>query len=170
MADLIGKRLGQYEILGKLGEGGMATVYRARQESMKRDVAIKVIESKLASNPDFVKRFQREAQMVASFSNSQILKVFDYGQEGDLIYLVMELLPGGNLADLTRTQELSVERIARILDQIASALDYAHAKGIIHRDLKPQNVMLDDNGNAILTDFGIARMLEASTTMLTQEG
>lgn len=170
MADLIGKRLGQYEIVGKLGEGGMASVYRARQASIKRDVAIKVIESKLASNPDFVKRFEREAQMVASFRNSQILKVFDYGQEGDLIYLVMELLPGGNLADLIRAQKLPLERIARLLDQIASALDYAHSKGIVHRDLKPQNVMLDDNGNAILTDFGIARLLEATTTMLTQEG
>jgi serine/threonine protein kinase len=102
MANLIGQRLDRYEIVSLLGEGGMATVYRARQANMKRDVAVKIIESRLARNPDFVKRFEREAQTVAGLSHIHILKVFDYGQQGDLIYLVMELLTGGSLADLIR--------------------------------------------------------------------
>ena len=169
MASLIGQRLDRYEILSLLGEGGMATVYRARQANMKRDVAVKVIESKLARNPDFVKRFEREAQTVASLSHIHILKVFDYGQQGDLIYLVMELLTGGSLADLIGKGPLSPDLTSRMLDQVASALDYAHSLGIIHRDLKPQNVLLDGQGNIHLTDFGIVKLL-AETTALTQSG
>src|SRR5215471_12514457 len=100
MADLIGQRLGQYEIVGLLGKGGMATVYRARQLNIERDVAIKVIRSDLVDNPDFVRRFRREAETLASLNHRHILKLFDYGQHGDLAYLVMELLTGGSLADL----------------------------------------------------------------------
>jgi serine/threonine protein kinase len=169
MADLIGEHLGQYEITGLLGEGGMATVYRARQVSMKRDVAIKVIESKLTRNPDFVKRFEREAQTVASLSHPFILKVFDYGQQGESIYLVMELLVGGSLADHIRRGPLSLDTTTRLLEQIASALDYAHERGVVHRDLKPQNVLLDEKSNALLTDFGIAKLL-GETTGLTRSG
>ncbi len=169
MADLIGQRLGQYEIVALLGEGGMAAVYRARQPSMDRDVAVKVIESKLARNPEFVKRFEREARTVAALSHPFILKVFDYGQQGDLVYLVMELLNGGSLAELIGREPLSVARTGQVLDQVASALDYAHRRGIIHRDLKPQNVLLDEEGNAHLTDFGIVKLL-SETTALTQSG
>lgn len=169
MADLIGQRLGQYEILAQIGSGGMAMVYRARQASMKRDVAIKVIEPRIAQTPEFVRRFEREAQTIAALSHLHILKVFDYGAEGDLVYLVMELLNGGSLTDLIRKGPLPVDRATQLLDQIASALDYAHRRGIIHRDLKPQNVLLDEEGNAFLTDFGIAKILN-ETSALTQPG
>ncbi len=169
MADLIGQRIGQHEIVALLGEGGMAAVYRARQPSMGRDVAVKVIESKLARNPEFVKRFEREARTVAALSHPFILKVFDYGQQGDLVYLVMELLNGGSLAELIRHEPLSPAKASQLLEQIASALDYAHQKGIIHRDMKPQNVLLDESGNAHLTDFGIVKLL-SETTALTQSG
>ncbi len=169
MANLIGQRLGQYEITGLLGEGGMATVYRAQQTTIRRDVAVKVIESRLARTPEFARRFEREAQTVASLSHPFILKVFDYGQQGDLLYLVMELLTGGSLADLIARGPLSPELASRMLDQVAAALDYAHHKGIIHRDLKPQNVLLDGSNNAHLTDFGIAKLLSGATT-LTRTG
>src|SRR4051812_23463509 len=119
MVDLIGQTLGQYEIKALLGEGGMAAVYRASQVSIQRDVAVKVIESKLARNPDFVKRFEREAKTIASLSHIHILKVFDYGQQGDLVYLVMELLSGGTLADLLDQQALPLDTTSRMVDQIA---------------------------------------------------
>jgi serine/threonine protein kinase len=170
MAELIGRKLGQYEIFSLLGEGGMASVYRARQSNMNRDVAIKVIESKLARNPDFVRRFEREAQTVAALSNTHVLKVFDFGEQDGLLYIVMELLHGGSLAARIGGKPLPLETVARLLEQIASALDYAHRRGIIHRDLKPQNVLLDDDGNAVLTDFGIAKLLLSDATSLTQSG
>ncbi len=172
MADLIGKRLGQYEIISLLGEGGMATVYRARQSlagRVQREVAIKVIESRLAQRDEFVARFEREAQTIISLSHAHILKVFDYGQQEDVIYLVMELLSGGSLAERIRRGALPLDTTVRLLDQIADALDFAHSKGIVHRDLKPQNVLLDESGNAFLSDFGIVKLLD-ETSGLTQSG
>src|SRR5262245_51874103 len=130
MANLIGQRLGQYEITARLGTGGMATVYRARQASMGRDVAIQVIKPDLAEMSDFLTRFEREAHTVAGLSHPHILKVFDYGQQGDLVYLVMELLNGGSLADQIRKGPLPLDTVSILLDQVASALDYAHRKGI----------------------------------------
>src|SRR5450432_1446505 len=169
MNNLIGQQFGQYELTAVLGKGGMATVYRAHQSSIDRDVAVKVIRSDLADTPDFIKRFEREAKTIASLSHPHIVKVFDYGQHDDMVYLVMELLKGGNLADVIRATPLDTFKAMRLLDQIASALDYAHQSGIIHRDLKPQNVLLDNAQNAILTDFGIAKIM-SETTSLTQQG
>ena len=170
MANLIGQTLGQYEITAFLGRGGMATVYRARQASINRDVAIKVIKPDLIESEEFKVRFTREAQVIATMSHPHILKVFDYGQHGDLVYLVMELLSGGSLADLLRGGgKLSLNEATRLLDQIAGALDYAHRRAIVHRDLKPQNVLLDEDKNAFLTDFGIAKLL-GETSALTQSG
>ncbi len=170
MANLIGQRLGQYQITALLGRGGMATVYRARQTSIDRDVAVKVIKPDLIESEEFKVRFNREAKVIAALSHPHILKVFDYGQHGDVVYLVMELLSGGSLADLLRGgARLEPAEVARLLDQIASALDYAHRRGIVHRDLKPQNVLLDEERNALLTDFGIAKLL-SETTALTQSG
>lgn len=169
MVDLIGSRLGNYELISVLGTGGMAKVYRARQLNVQRDVAIKVIESALALNPEFSERFEREANLVANLNHPHILKLFDYGNQDGLLYLVMELQPSGSLADVLRRGPLALEHIARILDQIGSALDFAHREGIIHRDLKPQNVLFDKMGNAILADFGVARVMGEITTR-TQAG
>ena len=169
MADLTGQHLGNYEIVALLSRGGMAAVYRARQQSVGRDVAIKVISAQLAEIDEFVERFEREARTIASLSHAHIVKIFDYGQHGDVVYLVMELLEGGSLADLIAKGALPPEHASRLLDQMASALDYAHQHGIIHRDLKPQNVLLDGNGYVFLTDFGIAKIAD-ETRALTRTG
>ncbi len=170
MPNLSGQHLGQYEIIGVLGEGGMATVYRARQTSIGREVAVKVIKSDRSHLPDFIKRFEREATTVAALSHPHILKLFDYGEQGDLIYLVMEIMTGGSLDKLLRAEALPLPKVSRFLDQMAEALDYAHGEGVVHRDLKPQNVLLDrSNENAFLTDFGIAHLSGISSN-LTVEG
>lgn len=161
--DLIGRKLGHYEIFALIARGGMAAVYRARQLNINREVAIKVVDPEVARQPEFAMRFVREAETVAKLSHAHILKLFDYGEENGLIYLVMELMHGGTLADRIRRGVIPLQETARILQQVASALDYAHRRGIIHRDMKPQNVLFDDGDNAFLTDFGIAKVLDDSS-------
>ncbi len=163
MNDLSGTRLGQYHLIALIGKGGMATVYRAHQSSMGRDVAIKIMSPDLADEPEFMTRFEREAQIIAQLQHPNILPVYDFGREGRLTYFVMRLVSGGNLGDELRGGPLPVERVVKLTYQIASALDYAHLRGIVHRDLKPTNILLDDEGNAYLTDFGIAKLLSGGT-------
>jgi predicted Ser/Thr protein kinase len=169
--DLINQKLGrgQYEIRSLLGRGGMAAVYLARQSSMNRDVAIKVMTPDLADDEQFVARFEHEAKMFAQLQHPHILPVIDFGHEGKHIYIVMQLVRGGSLDDRLHEGALPLRMAARMLTQIASALTFAHEQGIIHRDLKPNNVMLDERNNAYLVDFGIAKML-AGTTKLTATG
>jgi serine/threonine-protein kinase len=160
MASLIGQTLGQYKITGILGEGGMATVYRAIQTSIDREVAIKVIETDLANSDEYVTRFKNEAKTIARLSHAHILKVFDYGQFGATFYLVMELLGGGTLSDIINKGPMLVADAIELLGLIAGALDFAHKQGVIHRDLKPGNILLDQNGSPFLTDFGIAKIAD----------
>ena len=167
--DLIGARLGQYEIKSVLGRGGMAMVYLARQTSMDRDVAIKVMARELADDEQFVARFEHEAQVIARLQHPHILPVIDFGRENKQIYIVMRLVRGGSLDDRLRGGPLPLKLASRMLGQIASALTFAHEQGVIHRDLKPNNVLLDERDNAYLTDFGIAKML-AGTSKLTATG
>src|SRR5579859_7935334 len=168
MADLVGQRIGSYQIVARLGKGGMGDVYRARQTlggGLVRDVALKLIDSRLAAAPEFAARFKREAQTLVALSHPHILKAFDFGEYQDTVYLIMELMPGGSLTDLIRKGPLPFETITRLLDQIGSALDYAHREGVIHRDLKPQNVLLDKSNNAFLTDFGIAKLVSQTSAL-----
>lgn len=169
MDNLIGQRLGVYEITNVIGKGGMATVYRAHQTVLGRDVAVKVIQNMGSDPARYGARFVREARTVATLSHPHILPVYDFGQEADFSYLVMKLIEGGDLGGLIRQGPLPLDKAAKLLDQVASALDYAHQRGVVHRDIKPGNILLDDEGNAVLTDFSIAQITNDSTS-LTQTG
>ena len=167
---LIGQRIDErYEVVEVLGRGGFAVVYRAHQPAMERDVAIKVMAHDAMGGEEFVERFQREARIVASLEHPHILPVYDVGEHGDQVYLVMRLLEGGDLKERQEADPLSVEASIKLIGQLASALTYAHQRGIIHRDLKPQNVLIDAENNPYLTDFGIAKSLGA-TNQMTQTG
>src|SRR5215831_16131584 len=162
---LVGKKIGQYEIISLLGEGGMATVYRAHQSAMNRDVALKVVSNVLAMDSNFEKRFNREVELIARLDHAHIVPVHEHGTTADgTIYLSMRYLKGGTLSELIRRENpLPLEKVSLILNHIASALDFAHQQGFLHRDIKPSNILLDDQGNAYLTDFGLARMIAPDT-------
>jgi serine/threonine protein kinase len=165
---LVGQTLGQYRLIERIGRGGMATVYKAYQPSLDRYVAVKVLPTYLAHDPDFAARFRREARAIAKLNHPHILPVHDYGQEGELSYIVMRYVEGGTLKKILG-QPLALDRTVDILSQIGDALDYAHQQDIIHRDVKPANVLLDRGRWALLSDFGLAKMAAASV-QLTKTG
>jgi serine/threonine protein kinase len=151
-----------YELRERIGAGGFGAVYRAYQPVVGREVAIKVILPQYANHPDFIRRFEAEAQLVARLEHPHIVPLYDYWREPDGAYLVMRFLHGGSLGDKIRTGgALPLEEADRLLDQITAALAVAHRHGVVHRDLKPANILLDEDGNAYLTDFGIAKSLKA---------
>jgi len=163
-----GQMLGAYRILNRIGQGGMATVYKAYQPSMDRHVAIKVLPGQLAESPEFVTRFQQEARFIAKLEHPHILPVFDYGEDHGITYFVMRYFEAGTLKNKMEAGPLAIQEIDRIFTQLADALGYAHARGIVHRDLKPANALVDADGNLFLTDFGIAKLLESASPRLTQ--
>ena len=166
MADLAGMTLGPYRLMERVGRGGMATVYRAYHAAMDRYVAVKILPEELAVDPSFRARFEREARVVANLQHPHILPVFDYGEDRGISYLVMPYIPTGTLkAYLAQQGQLPLDEAARILDQLARALDYAHRQGILHRDIKPGNVLFDADGNALLTDFGLTRMAQGGSNL-----
>lgn len=158
-----GQMLGAYRIINQIGQGGMATVYKAYQASMDRNVAIKVLPSHLAENKEFAGRFQQEARIIANLEHPHILPVFDSGESEGISYLVMRYLEAGTLKEKMEAAPLSGDELDRIFVQLADALGYAHSHGVIHRDLKPSNVLIDSQGNLFLTDFGIAKLLEGTS-------
>lgn len=169
--NLTGKQLGEFLVEERIGQGAMATVYKAFQPSVNRHVALKVIQldAGQATQEDFRRRFAREAELVARLEHIHILPIYGYGLQDDYAFLAMRWLRGGSLSESMRQDKLSLERSAEIFAQVARGLTYAHSKGIIHRDLKPSNIMLDDSGDAYLTDFGLAKITESSGE-LTQSG
>lgn len=159
-----GQFLGAYELRERIGAGGMGTVYRAFHAAMKREVAIKVLPEELATHPEHLARFNREAQTATKLEHPHIVPVYDYGTIDGISFVVMRLLPGGSLAQrLAQKGTPTLVETNQVLQQIASALDYAHREGVIHRDIKAGNVMFDRQGNAYLTDFGIAKLLDATS-------
>ncbi len=155
---MIGTTLGVYEVLEEVGRGGMATVYRARHAGMDRVVALKILRQSFAGDPDALARFQREARLIARLEHPHLLPVYDFDGAHDPPYIAMRYVESGTLKDLLRQGRLRLGEAAHLLDQVASALDYAHRQGVVHRDIKPSNVMLDAEGNAFLADFGLARV------------
>ena len=162
--ELIGKRLGTFEILEEIGRGGMATVYKARQTTINRTVAVKVLPRRLLHDPGFYERFEREVEVISHLEHPHIVPIYEYGQSDGMPYIAMRYLGGGSLETLLRRRLPELRELERPLQQIAHALDHAHRLGIIHRDLKPGNIMLDESGNAYLSDFGIARVLGSNMT------
>ena len=154
--DLEGEPLRGYRLLDQVGEGAFGVVYRAVQPQIGREVAIKAVHPELANHPDFVRRFEREAQIVARLEHPHVVPLYDYWREPDAAYLVMRFLRGGSVETLLETGPLDPSRAVSIVNQIASALAAAHRQGVVHRDVKPGNVLLDEHGNAYLTDFGVA--------------
>jgi branched-chain amino acid transport system substrate-binding protein len=164
MNGLIGHTLGQYRIVEQIGKGGMATVYKAFQPSLNRYVAIKVLPPLHAELPGFSERFKREAESVANLNHPNILPVFDYGQDKGYSYIAMRCVEGARTLKEVMGDHLSLRQAADLIGQLAAALDCAHCQGIVHRDVKPANVLMDGEW-ALLTDFGLARMTEASVKL-----
>jgi serine/threonine protein kinase len=165
---LIGDR---YEIITRLGAGGMANVYKARCTILNRIVTVKILKSELAADKDFVRRFQVEAQAVASLSHPNIVSIYDVGEENGLPYLVMEYVEGSNLKEIIQERgPLSPSETVNIGLQACAALAHAHGKGIIHRDIKPHNIMVTPGGRIKVTDFGLARVLSVPSGTMTQSG
>ncbi len=148
-----------FRIVRELGRGGMARVYLALQESLGREVALKVLDASLAADADFAERFLREARIAGRLKHRNLLPVYDAGRSGEYLFLAMEFVPGGHAGDLRGGDS---EEIRRCLIDIASGLAYAHAKGVVHRDIKPENILCREDGSYLLADFGIAR--SAQTT------
>jgi serine/threonine protein kinase len=159
----------EYEIIEELGRGGMAMVYRAKDRQLEREVAVKVLPFSLAFDTEFVERFQREARTAAQLEHPNIISIYRVGRSGRVIYFVMKFLRGGSLsAVLGARKKLTPPEIRRLLSESGSALGYAAQRGIVHRDIKPDNIMFDEFGQSVLTDFGIAKA--ASGQKLTGTG
>jgi len=163
-----GVNVGAYQLLDRIGRGGMATVYRAYHPALDREVAIKILPDFFAEDPEYRARFQHEARAVARLKHVNILDVFDFGQEDGVPYIVTELIEGGTLADQLGAP-MPLEDALAILEPLARALDHAHSRGVLHRDIKPSNVLMRKDGTPVLADFGLSKMAGA-TRRLTATG
>ena len=168
MPDLIGQSLGRYHIIEQLGEGGMAIVYKAYDTRLESDVAVKVIRTENLA-PSILgralKRFEREAKALAKLTHSNIVKVLDYGEYEGKPYLVMPYLPGGTLKERLQGKPMAYQEATQILIPVSRALAYAHQQGLVHRDVKPSNILITQSGDPMLTDFGIAKIIDEEATM-----
>lgn len=159
-----------YRLERVLGQGGMARVYLAVQESLEREVAVKVLSTELVSDPEFCRRFLKEGKVLAQITHPHVVTIFDSGEHQGLFYMCMELIRGGTLEDRIASGELSLSHSVEIIKQVASALEWSHGKGLVHRDIKPANVLFRDVHTAVLSDFGIAKSMSKNTTRMTGVG
>jgi len=160
MADQSGTRIKGYKLIERIGTGGFGAVYRSTQSTLGREVAIKVILPGFSNHPDFIRRFEIEAQLVAQLEHLHIIPLYDYWRDPSGAYLVMRWMRGGNLAEMLEKAPLEIAKATTLFDQVASGLSAAHRNGVIHRDIKPSNILLDEEGNAYLSDFGIAMSVD----------
>ncbi len=172
MEDMIGRLInGRYRLIAPLGEGGMATLWRAVDEQLDREVAVKLLRPQYSADPGFARRFKQEARSAGSLAHPNIVSVYDYGQDGEdaaTQYIVMQLVDGQDLSGLLRERgRLSVADAVRIALGVASALEAAHRRGIVHRDVKPGNILITDDGDVKVTDFGIARAVSETSMTVT---
>jgi serine/threonine protein kinase len=157
--ELRGEPLRGYRLLEQIGAGSFGSVHRAFQPQAGREVAVKVIDPRFANNPGFIRRFEAKAPLVARLEHPNIVPLYDFWREPDGAYLVMRYLRGGSLREALGKAPLAPEGVVRLLDQIAAALTVAHRQGVVHRDVKPTNILFDEDGNAYLSDFGVAKDL-----------
>ncbi|HMP77870.1 MAG TPA: serine/threonine-protein kinase [Pirellulaceae bacterium] len=160
-ADQIARHFPQLRDIEFIGQGGMGAVYKANQPNLDRAVAIKILSPRFAMDPSFAERFSREARTLARLTHQNIINVYDFGQQGDLYYLVMEYVDGVNLREAMRAGAMTPAQALAIVPQVCEALQYAHDEGIIHRDIKPENILIDRKGRVKIADFGLAKMVEA---------
>ncbi len=162
-----GENVGPYRIIEQLGQGGMATVFKAYHPNLDRYVAIKVLHPAFKQDPQFLERFQREARVVAKLDHPNIVPVFDYADHNGQSYLVMKFIEGETLKSVLDRQWPGKEQILSIVQSVGKALTYAHAQGVLHRDVKPSNILITESGKVYLADFGLARMAEAGPSTLS---
>lgn len=163
--ELIGQTFGAYTLTELLGTGGMASVYRGYQASIDRSVAVKVMPNLLVLDPTFLTRFTNEARTLAKLTHTAILTLYEFGEKDGVPYIVMPLMPGGSLEDRFANGPMSLNELLSIITPIADALDYAHNQGTVHRDIKPSNILFDHRGQAVLSDFGIAKTMEGGSNI-----
>ena len=162
---------GRYELFERIGEGGMSVVYKAKDKLLNRFVAIKILKPQFINDHKFIDSFRRESQAAASMSHPNIVNIYDVGREGNIHYIVMELIEGRTLSDYIKDHgQMSYPKVIALSKQIAAALAFAHKNHIIHRDVKPHNVMITPNGTAKITDFGIAKAVNSATIVDNTDG
>ncbi len=163
-------RIGQYEVIRKIGEGGLAEIFLASQKSLDRYVAIKVLHPRVSKNQELVRRFERESLTLAKLSHPNIVHVIDRGTDNDRLFFVMQFVEGTDFAKVISSDDWSRQKKLKIIVQVLKGLDYAHKNGIVHRDIKPANILIDLEENALIADFGISQFVEADAAGRTQTG
>jgi len=169
MALTQGQTVGPYQVIGQLGHGGMATVYKAYHPRLDRYVAIKVMHKAFTEDAGFIARFEREAQIVAKLEHPHIVPVYDFDELDGQPYLVMKFIEGQTLKKVLSDGPMPLNEIIRVMDDMAGALTYAHQHGVLHRDIKPSNIVIDIHGEPFLTDFGLARVTKAGASTLSAD-